>query len=88
MYVPIRFVRPLPDYRLLLAFSSGEWKVFDMKPYLDAEAFAELRDKFLFKTVCLGLETVEWFNGADLSHQTLYENSIQVQRDSDGEYPI
>jgi hypothetical protein len=71
-------VKPNPDYTLTLTFTSGEVKVFDVKPYLDKGIFRELRDVRLFNTVkpCLG--SIKWKNGQDFCPDTLYLDSEQL----------
>lgn len=71
-------VDPEPGHQLLLAFSNGEVKRFNVKPYLGQGLFAELRDEALFRTVKPALGTVVWYNGMDLCPDTLYLNSVAV----------
>ena len=65
-------VRPLPQYRLLLEFSSAEWKIFDVTPYLSSGVFVPLRDPALFNAVHVIFGSVEWPGEVDLSYDTLY----------------
>ena len=41
-------VETLEDYRLKVVFSTGDIKLFDVKPYLDRGIFSRLRDAALF----------------------------------------
>ena len=69
-------VRPNPDYTLTLAFSNGEVKTFDVKPYLSSGIFQELQDQQFFTSVRLFLGTVQWQNGQDFCPDTLYLESV------------
>ncbi len=78
MYIGVKTVRPLKDYRLLITFDNGEERVFDVRPYLDKGVFSELRETGRFNAVRVSFDTVEWPNGADLCPEVLYEESIPV----------
>lgn len=78
MYIGIKSVKPLSDYKLLLTFENDEQRIFDMNPYLDKGAFSQLKDESLFKTVHISFDTIEWNNGADLCPEVLYKQSIKV----------
>ena len=60
------------DWTLRVAFADGNERIFDVKPLLDCEAFAELRDISRFRTIRNQGYFVEWDNEADLSADTLY----------------
>lgn len=65
-------VQPLPEYRLLLEFSNGERKIFDVTPYLSKGVFMQLRDPGAFAAAHVVYGSVEWPAGAGLSYDTLY----------------
>jgi hypothetical protein len=71
-------VRPEQNFFLLITFSNGEVKNFDVKPYLGIGVFKELQDLSLFNSVkpCLG--SIQWANGVDLCPDTLYLESTPV----------
>lgn len=71
-------VIPEPRYRLLLTFSNGEIKRFDMQPYLSKGMFTELMDEALFQTAKPALGTVVWDNGLDLCPDTLYVKAVGI----------
>ncbi len=75
MYLPVKSVKPLDGYRLLIKFGNGEEKVFDVSPYLDIGMFAELRNLSLFNSVTVGFDTIEWANHLDIDPEFLYEKS-------------
>jgi hypothetical protein len=68
-------VKPEQDFLLLLTFSNGEVKRFDVKPYLAIGIFKELKDLSLFNSVKPFLGSIQWANGVDLCPDTLYLES-------------
>ncbi len=68
-------VKPEKDFSLLLTFSNGEKKRFDVKPYLGIGIFKELKDLSLFNSVKPFLGSIQWANGLDLCPDTLYLES-------------
>ena len=77
MYLAVKEVKPLNDYKLKLTFESGEKLLFDMKPYLNKGIYRELKDINKFKTVRLSFDSIEWCNQADVDPEFLYEKSIE-----------
>ena len=69
-------VRPETDYTLTLMFSNGEFRVFDVKPYLNIGIFRELQDKRLFNSVRPVLGSIQWQNGQDFCPDTLYLDGV------------
>jgi hypothetical protein len=80
MYIGVRDVKPLANYRLLLSFDNGEKRVFDVRPYLNKGVFSQLRDVAVFNSVRVSFDTVEWSNGADLCPETLYRDSVEATK--------
>lgn len=76
MYPPVKSVRPLEGYKLVLGFSNGEEKVFDVSPYLDVGKFSELRDPSLFLSVMVKYDSIEWANHLDVDPEFLDEKSV------------
>lgn len=68
-------VKPEQDFKLLITFSNGEVKSFDVKPYLGIGLFKELKDLSLFNSVKPFLGSIQWANGIDLCPDTLYLES-------------
>jgi hypothetical protein len=75
MYLGIKRVEPLPEYKLLLTFENDEQRIFDVYPYLDHGIFSELKDESKFKSVHVKFDSIEWSNGADLDPEILYSES-------------
>ncbi|ADK81311.1 DUF2442 domain-containing protein [Sediminispirochaeta smaragdinae] len=79
MYLGVKDVKPLQDYKLLLTFENDEVRYFDMYPYLDLGIFSELRDIAKFNALSVKFDTIEWPNGADLDPEVLYsESSVEA----------
>ena len=78
MYLAVKGVKPINNYNLILTFSNGEKRQFDMNPYLDKGIFQELRDISKFNTVRLSFDTIEWDNEADLDPEILYKYSVKI----------
>ncbi len=72
-------VKTLEGFRLLLTFSNGEKREFDMTPYLNTGVFKELKDKQLFHTAKAFMGTVSWKKGQDLCPDTFWLDSIPVK---------
>lgn len=62
MYLSVKEVKTLNEYKLLLTFENG--------------IFRELKDLSLFKSARVSFDTVEWENEADIDPETLYEDSV------------
>jgi hypothetical protein len=72
-------VRPMKDFVLWVRFNTGEAKVFDFKPLLDAPAFLPLRDEQLFREVYIDYGVTVWADGdIDISPSYLYEHGISA----------
>ena len=70
-------VRPNDDFSLTIVFTTGEVKLFDVTPYLNAsEFFRELADPAYFRKAFPDGCSVEWPNGQSFCSDTLYPNGI------------
>ena len=67
MYLGVKEVKPIDNYKLILTFENNEVKIFDMIPYLDKGIFQELKDENLFKA----MESLAPF-GLDNNHPSFY----------------
>ena len=88
MFHKIRSVFPLPDYVLLLHFSNGTAKLYDMKHLIqEMDAFADLRsvpDLFEQASVDNGGYGVSWNDDIDIDCEELWVNGNIVQTPFDG----
>ena len=78
-------VHPGPDWTLSVVADDGRAGTFDVAPYLEDEAFQDLRDPAEFMKVSSGGYFIEWECGADLSADTI-EAHWRVVR-TEGENP-
>jgi hypothetical protein len=79
MYLGVKKVKPVEDYKLYLIFENGEERLFDMKPYLDLNIFIELKNLSMFNSVRVSFDTIEWENHADIDPEILYNKSVLVK---------
>ena len=79
MYLKVNDVTTTDDYKLILQYSDGDIRIFDMEPYLDKGIFQQLKDKKVFDTVKPIFDSIEWENGADIDPEVLYENSVSYK---------
>jgi len=64
-------LHPQSDWVLSIIAEDGRIGRFDVTPYLEYEAFEELRDHNEFMKVSNGGYFIEWACGADLSADTI-----------------
>jgi hypothetical protein len=64
-------LHPQPNWVLSIVSDDGRFGNFDVSPYLEYEAFEDLRDQSEFMKVSNGGYFVEWDCGADLSADTI-----------------
>lgn len=71
-------VVPREDYQLEIEFSTGEVRLFDVRPYLDKGIFSQLKDRALFARAFVAFDTVCWPNELDIAPETLYIQSVPI----------
>ncbi|HOW76573.1 MAG TPA: DUF2442 domain-containing protein [Candidatus Competibacteraceae bacterium] len=64
-------LRPQPNWVLSIVADDGRVGSFDVRPYLEYEAFEYLRNQDEFMKVINGGYFIEWDCGADLSADTI-----------------
>ena len=72
----VKSVKPLENYRLRLAFTNGEERIFDAKPLLALPVFQPLRNPHFFSLAQVAYGSVSWPNDIDYCPDTLYKESI------------
>lgn len=72
-------VKPNSNYTFTLTFTSGEVRVFDLKPYLNKGIFKHLKDKAIFNSVQPFLDSIKWRDGQYLCPDTLYLESKKIE---------
>ena len=73
-------VSAMDDHILHLIFTNGEQRVFDVKPLLRIKAFKPLQNRQLFESVKVEYGSVFWPQGIDYCPDTLYAESIALQK--------
>jgi hypothetical protein len=76
-------VRALAGFQLELGFENGEYRLFDVKPYLSRGIFQQLRDLAVFQTARVVAGSVEWIGTSPLhspalSFDTLYAEGVSI----------
>lgn len=71
-------VFPRDDFHLDIWFNTGEYRLFDARPYLGKGVFQRLQNVTLFKQAFVSLETVCWPGELDIAPETLYDRSIPL----------
>jgi hypothetical protein len=74
----VKQVIPQEDYKLILHFSNGEVREYDVRPLLDQGVFTQLNDISIFNQAHVSLGTVEWPGEIDICPDTLYEDGRKV----------
>lgn len=62
---------PMENYILHITADNGQTGLFDVRSYLESEAFAPLKEKAEFEQIHNGNYFIEWACGADLSADTI-----------------
>jgi hypothetical protein len=65
---------PMPDGHLQVEMQDGRCGEFDVKPYMNSEFFAPLKNDSYFQTVGLFFAGVGWPDGQDLGPDTVVAN--------------
>ncbi|HEY5586595.1 MAG TPA: DUF2442 domain-containing protein [Ruminiclostridium sp.] len=73
-------VLAMEEYRLLLTFSNGEIRIFDVKPYLNDKFWAPLSKVEEFQQVKVAGGSVEWPLGMDFCPDEIYQKSMPIGR--------
>lgn len=75
--VKVSAVGALDGWRLRLRFSTGEVKIFDFSPLLDAPCFRPLQDEKIFRSVSLDHGVPVWLDGEiDIAPERLWPDSF------------
>ena len=73
-------VRPLPDHKLWVRFTTGDAKIVDFKPLLTAPAFQPLTDVAVFNGVYIDYGVTVWLDGEiDIAPEYLFQNGVAAE---------
>lgn len=80
MFVKITSVATLPDYVLLVGFSTGEFKQFDIKPLINKyppfKMLTQINGLYEQAKIDVGGYGIVWNDDLDLSADGLYEQGV------------
>lgn len=83
MFTKITSLATLPEYVLLVGFSTGEFKRFDIKPLIDKyppfKALTEIKGLYEQAKIDIGGYGIVWNDELDLSADGLYEKGQPCQ---------
>ena len=87
MFHKITSLATLPDFVLLVGFQNGEYKQFDLKPYIDKyQPFRSLKDiNGLYEQakIDVGGFGIVWNDDLDVSAEGIYEQGISCSEPND-----
>ncbi len=88
MFHKVKYVSPLPDFKLSVQFCEGITKIYDMNPLFDKlpifSFFKDNPEKFTGVSVDVGGYGIIWGDDFDLSCDELWDNGVQVKTPFDG----
>lgn len=64
-------------YNLIVTFTNGEVKKFDLEPYLDYPVYRELKNEFYCSKARVDNGTVVWDEEIDIDPDRLYLESVR-----------
>lgn len=65
---------------LLVKFQNGEKKIYGMNHMLKFDYYKNLRDRQVFKTVCVCGITLKWCTGEDIAPEKIYFDSVPLEK--------
>jgi hypothetical protein len=76
--IEVNFVEAVADFGLVLTFTSGERRRFDMRTYLHYPVFRRLENPGYFSLARIYYGTVTWPGDIDIAPETLHDRSIPI----------
>ena len=76
--IHVASVTPEAGFALVLGFSNGEQRRFDMNAYLDFPVYHRLQNPGFFALAKVDGGTVVWPGNIDIDPETLYDRSVPV----------
>ena len=73
-------VKPQPNFQLLLTFSNGEMRHFDMGPLLAMKPWSRIAAPALFAKAHVDYGTVVWPGDIDIAPETLFLDSVPAPK--------
>ena len=72
--VDVVSVDALDDYKLLVSFSDGAKKIYDVFPLINQGVFKALQDESFFRKAEVRYGTVAWGDKIDIAPEALYKD--------------
>ncbi len=69
-------------YCLIITFSNGEVKIFDLNPYLDYPVYKALKDESICRRAKVKYGTIVWDEDTDIDPDRLYLESKLLELSS------
>jgi hypothetical protein len=88
MFLHIKEVKYIKDYKVEVLFNNGKIGVADLAAALNGPVFEPLKDKAKFSTVRVDkeLETIVWENGADLAPEYVYFQAFKNEKELESQF--
>lgn len=74
----VKDVQPKDDYTMILTFADGTQKIYDARPLLDKDIYAQLKNITFFLCAKAECGTVVWNDDIDIAPEHLYECSKPI----------
>ena len=68
------------DHTLLVTFSNGESRLFDIRPLLSRKCYARLSNKAFLSDAFIQNGCVTWPDDIDIDPDWLYEDSVAIDQ--------
>ncbi|BBL70861.1 DUF2442 domain-containing protein [Methylogaea oryzae] len=75
MLLDVIHVEACNDFSLRLQFENGEWRRFDMTPWLSLKPWSRIQSLGEFRRARVDYGTVVWPGEIDIAPETLYDQS-------------
>ncbi len=88
MFLHIKKVKYIKEYKVDVLFNNGKRGVADLTEALKGPVFEALKDesKFSMLKVDEELETISWDNGADLAPEYVYFQAFKNEKDLEPQF--
>lgn len=75
-------IKDFKGYTLILKFTNGEVRAYNVTPLLNFGVFATLQDERIFRQAKVEYGTVIWPGDIDICPDTLYEDGVVIGQQS------